>query len=138
MDTQSALNNAILLGELMAAMMVVDSIVSNLSYGTDSKSWTSIAVAMFIMVQALKSLSNAEGDIDKAVDTMRGLMGALAGMNAFMEYTATKFKSSAGAKSLIAISASLYLAVLSIKKLAKMNPDEMRKGLGVYSLPAQK
>lgn len=130
MDTQSALNNAILLGELMAAMMVVDSIVSNLSYGTDSKSWTSIAVAMFIMVQALKSLSNAEGDIDKAVDTMRGLMGALAGMNAFMEYTATKFKSSAGAKSLIAISASLYLAVLSIKKLAKMNPDEMRKGLG--------
>lgn len=130
MDAQSALNNAILLGELMAAMMVVDSIVSNLSYGTDSKSWTSIAVAMFIMVQALKSLSNAEGDIDKAVDTMRGLMGALAGMNAFMEYTATKFKSSAGAKSLIAISASLYLAVLSIKKLAKMNPDEMRKGLG--------
>lgn len=130
MDTQSALNNAILLGELMAAMMVVDSIVSNLSYGTDSKSWTSIAVAMLIMVQALKSLSNAEGDIDKAVDTMRGLMGALVGMNAFMEYTATKFKSSSGAKSLIAISASLYLAVLSIKKLAKMNPDEMRKGLG--------
>lgn len=130
MDTQSALNNAILLGELMAAMMVVDSIVSNLSYGTDSKSWTSIAIAMFIMVQALKSLSNAEGDIDKAAATMRVLMGALAAMNAFMDYTATRLKSNVSGKSLIAMAASIYLIVMAMKKIAKMNPDEIRKGLG--------
>lgn len=130
MNLQSALKNALLLGKLMAAMMVVDSIVENLSYGSDGKSWTSIAVSMFIMVQALKSLANAEGDIDKAAATMRVLMGALAGMNAFMDYTATKLESSPSWKSLLAMTASLYLIVMAMKKIAKMNPDEIRKGLG--------
>lgn len=124
--------NAMVLGNLATVLMIVGGVADSLSKGSmgGGKSLKSIAVSVLILTLSLKMLANAKGDIDGATNTMLVLMGALAAMNAVMEFSQSKFKSSAGAKSLIAISASLYLAVLSIKKLAKMNPDEMRKGLG--------
>ena len=124
--------NAMVLGNLATVLMIVGGVADSLSKGSMGcgKSLKSIAVSVLILTLSLKMLANAKGDIDGATNTMLVLMGALAAMNAVMEFSQSKFKSSAGAKSLIAISASLYLAVLSIKKLAKMNPDEMRKGLG--------
>lgn len=124
--------NAMVLGNLATVLMIVGGVADSLSKGSmgGGKSLKSIAVSVLILTLSLKMLANAKGDIDGATNTMLVLMGALAAMNAVMDFSQSKFKSSAGAKSLIAISASLYLAVLSIKKLAKMNPDEMRKGLG--------
>lgn len=124
--------NAMVLGNLATVLMIVGGVADSLSKGSmgGGKSLKSIAVSVLILTLSLKMLANAKGDIDGATNTMLVLMGALAAMNAVMEFSQSKFKSSAGAKSLIAISASLYLAVLSIKKLAKMNPDEIRKGLG--------
>lgn len=123
--------NAMVLGNLATVLMIVGGVADSLSKGSmgGGKSLKSIAVSVLILTLSLKMLANAKGDIDGATNTMLVLMGALAAMNAVMEFSQSKFKSSAGAKSLIAISASLYLAVLSIKKLAKMNPDEIRKGL---------
>lgn len=124
--------NAMVLGNLATVLMIVGGVADSLSKGSmgGGKSLKSIAVSVLILTLSLKMLANVKGDIDGATNTMLVLMGALAAMNAVMEFSQSKFKSSAGAKSLIAISASLYLAVLSIKKLAKMNPDEIRKGLG--------
>lgn len=124
--------NAMVLGNLATVLMIVGGVADSLSKGSmgGGKSLKSIAVSVLILTLSLKTLANAKGDIDGATNTMLVLMGALAAMNAVMDFSQSKFKSSAGAKSLIAISASLYLAVLSIKKLAKMNPDEIRKGLG--------
>lgn len=124
--------NAMVLGNLATVLMIVGGVADSLSKGSmgGGKSLKSIAVSVLILTLSLKMLANAKGDIDGATNTMLVLMGALAAMNAVMDFSQSKFKSSAGAKSLIAISASLYLAVLSIKKLAKMNPDEIRKGLG--------
>lgn len=124
--------NAMVLGNLATVLMIVGGVADSLSKGSmgGGKSLKTIAVSVLILTLSLKMLANAKGDIDGATNTMLVLMGALAAMNAVMDFSQSKFKSSAGAKSLIAISASLYLAVLSIKKLAKMNPDEIRKGLG--------
>lgn len=131
-DSETLVYNAMVLGTLASVLMIVGGVADSLSKGSmgGGKSLKSIAVSVLILTLSLKMLANAKGDIDGATNTMLVLMGALAAMNAVMEFSQSKFKSSAGAKSLIAISASLYLAVLSIKKLAKMNPDEMRKGLG--------
>lgn len=133
MDLQTTMNNAVLLAELAGALMLFGSIAGGISKGPladNGKVFKSIATSMLILTVSLKMLANAKGDLDGATSTLLVLMGALTAMNAAMEFSRSKFKSNAGAKSLLAITASLYLAVLSIKKLAKMNPDEMRKGLG--------
>lgn len=131
-DRDNLVYNAMVLGNLATVLMIVGGVADSLSKGSmgGGKSLKSIAASVLILTISLKMLTNAKGDIDGATNTILVLMGALAAMNAVMEFSQSKFKSNAGAKSLIAISASLYLAVLSIKKLAKMNPDEMRKGLG--------
>lgn len=131
-DRDNLVYNAMVLGNLATVLMIVGGVADSLSKGSlgGGKSLKSIAASVLILTISLKMLANAKGDIDGATNTILILMGALAAMNAVMEFSQSKFKSNAGAKSLIAISASLYLAVLSIKKLAKMNPDEMRKGLG--------
>lgn len=131
-DRDNLVYNAMVLGNLATVLMIVGGVADSLSKGSlgGGKSLKSIAASVLILTISLKMLANAKGDIDGATNTILVLMGALAAMNAVMEFSQSKFKSNAGAKSLIAISASLYLAVLSIKKLAKMNPDEMRKGLG--------
>lgn len=131
-DRDNLVYNAMVLGNLATVLMMVGGVADSLSKGSmgGGKSLKSIAASVLILTISLKMLANAKGDIDGATNTILVLMGALAAMNAVMEFSQSKFKSNAGAKSLIAISASLYLAVLSIKKLAKMNPDEMRKGLG--------
>lgn len=131
-DRDNLVYNAMVLGNLATVLMIVGGVADGLSKGSmgGGKSLKSIAASVLILTISLKMLANAKGDIDGATNTILVLMGALAAMNAVMEFSQSKFKSNAGAKSLIAISASLYLAVLSIKKLAKMNPDEMRKGLG--------
>ena len=131
-DRDNLVYNAMVLGNLATVLMIVGGVADSLSKGSmgGGKSLKSIAASVLILTISLKMLANAKGDIDGATNTILVLMGALAAMNAVMEFSQSKFKSNAGAKSLIAISASLYLAVLSIKKLAKMNPDEIRKGLG--------
>ena len=131
-DRDNLVYNAMVLGNLATVLMIVGGVADSLSKGSlgGGKSLKSIAASVLILTISLKMLANAKGDIDGATNTILILIGALAAMNAVMEFSQSKFKSNAGAKSLIAISASLYLAVLSIKKLAKMNPDEMRKGLG--------
>ena len=47
-----------------------------------------------------------------------------------MKWSSSKFSSGISGKPILAMAASLYLIVIAMKKLAKMNPDEIRKGLG--------
>ena len=131
-DSETLVYNAMVLGNLASVLMIVGGAVGRLSNGSlgSGKTCLAVAASILILVQALKSLANAKGDIDGATSTMMVLMGALVAMNAAMEFTKSKFKSDAGGKSLLSIAASLYLVVLAMKKLAKMNPDEIRKGLG--------
>lgn len=131
-DSETLVYNAMVLGNLASVLMVVGGAVGRLSNGSlgSGKTCLAVAASILILVQALKSLANAKGDIDGATSTMMVLMGALVAMNAAMEFTKSKFKSNAGGKSLLSMAASLYLVVLAMKKLAKMNPDEIRKGLG--------
>lgn len=130
-DSETLVYNAMVLGTLASVLMVVGGSVEKMANGPlgGGKTCLAVAASILILVQALKSLTNAKGDIDGATSTMLVLMGALVVMNAAMEFTQSKFKSNVGGKSLLAMASSLYLIVMAMKKLAKMNPDEIRKGL---------
>lgn len=131
-DSETLVYNAMVLGTLASVLMVVGGSVEKMANGPlgGGKTCLAVAASVLILVQALKSLANAKGDIDGATNTMMVLMGALVAMNTVMEFTQSKFKSNVDGKSLLAMAASLYLIVMAMKKLAKMNPDEIRKGLG--------
>lgn len=131
-DSETLVYNAMVLGTLASVLMVVGGSVEKMANGPlgGGKTCLAVAASVLILVQALKSLANAKGDIDGATNTMMVLMGALVVMNAVMEFTQSKFKSNVDGKSLLAMAASLYLIVIAMKKIAKMNPDEIRKGLG--------
>lgn len=131
-DSETLVYNAMVLGTLASVLMVVGGSVEKMANGPlgGGKTCLAVAASVLILVQALKSLSNAKGDIDGATNTMTVLMGALVAMNAAMEFTQSKFKSNVDGKTLLAMAASLYLIVMAMKKIAKMNPDEIRKGLG--------
>lgn len=131
-DSETLVYNAMVLGTLASVLMVVGGSVEKMANGPlgGGKTCLAVAASVLILVQALKSLANAKGDIDGATNTMMVLMGALVAMNAVMEFTQSKFKSNVDGKSLLAMAASLYLIVIAMKKIAKMNPDEIRKGLG--------
>ena len=131
-DSETLVYNAMVLGTLASVLMVVGGSVEKMANGPlgGGKTCLAVAASLLILVQALKSLSNAKGDIDGATNTMLILMGALIAMNTAMEFTQSKFKSNVSGKSLLAMAASLYLIVAAMKKIAKMNPDEIRKGLG--------
>lgn len=131
-DSETLVYNAMVLGTLASVLMVVGGSVEKMANGPlgGGKTCLAVAASVLILVQALKSLANAKGDIDGATNTMMALMGALVAMNAVMEFTQSKFKSNVDGKSLLAMAASLYLIVIAMKKIAKMNPDEIRKGLG--------
>lgn len=131
-DSETLVYNAMVLGTLTSVLMVVGGSVEKMANGPlgGGKTCLAVAASVLILVQALKSLANAKGDIDGATNTMMVLMGALVAMNAVMEFTQSKFKSNVDGKSLLAMAASLYLIVTAMKKIAKMNPDEIRKGLG--------
>lgn len=132
--------NAMVLGNLATVLMIVGGVADSLSKSSmgGGKSLKSIAVSVLILTLSLKMLANAKGDIDGATSTLMILMGAMAAMYAVMQWSSGKFKSNASAKGLLAMAASLYLVVLSMKKLAKMNPDEIRKGLsgiaGIFTI----
>lgn len=132
--------NAMVLGNLATVLMIVGGVADSLSKGSmgGGKSLKSIAVSVLILTLSLKMLANAKGDIDGATSTLMILMGAMAAIYAIMQWSSGKFKSDASAKGLLAIAASLYMVVLSMKKLAKMNPDEIRKGLsgiaGIFTI----
>lgn len=133
MDIDAAKHNAVLIGMLAGILLGISSLLSDLSKGpltNGGKTFLAMSVSILILVQALKSLATAKGDIDGALGTLAGLMAAMTVMSIFMQWSSGKFKSNASTKGLLAIAASLYLVVLSMKKLAKMNPDEIRKGLG--------
>lgn len=133
MDIDAAKHNAVLIGMLAGVLLGISSLLSDLSKGpltNGGKTFLAMSVSIIILVQALKSLATAKGDIDGALGTLAGLMAAMTVMSIFMQWSSGKFKSDASAKGLLAMAASLYLVVLSMKKLAKMNPDEIRKGLG--------
>ena len=131
-DSETLVYNAMVLGTLASVLMVVGGSVEKMANGPlgGGKTCLAVAASVLILVQALKSLANAKGDIDGATNTMMVLMGALVAMNAVMEFIQSKFKSNVDGKSLLAMAASLYLIVIAMKKIAKMNPDEIRKGLG--------
>lgn len=131
-DSETLVYNAMVLGTLASVLMVVGGSVEKMANGPlgGGKTCLAVAASVLILVQALKSLANAKGDIDGATNTMMVLMGALVAMNAVMEFTKSKFKSNVDGKSLLAMAASLYLIVMAMKKIANMNPDEIRKGLG--------
>ena len=131
-DSETLVYNAMVLGTLASVLMVVGGSVEKMANGPlgGGKTCLAVAASILILVQALKSLANAKGDIDGATSTMLVLMGALVVMNAAMEFTQSKFKSNVDGKTLLAMAASLYLIVMAMKKIAKMNPDEIRKGLG--------
>ncbi len=132
--------NAMVLGNLATVLMIVGGVADSLSKSSmgGGKSLKSIAVSVLILTLSLKMLANAKGDIDGATSTLMILMGAMAAMYAVMQWSSGKFKSNASAKGLLAMAASLYLVVLSMKKLVKMNPDEIRKGLsgiaGIFTI----
>lgn len=131
-DSETLVYNAMVLGTLASVLMVVGGSVEKMANGPlgGGKTCLAVAASVLILVQALKDLANAKGDIDGATNTMMVLMGALVAMNAAMEFTQSKFKSNVDGKTLLAMAASLYLIVMAMKKIAKMNPDEIRKGLG--------
>ena len=131
-DSETLVYNAMVLGTLASVLIVVGGSVEKMANGPlgGGKTCLAVAASVLILVQALKDLANAKGDIDGATNTMMVLMGALVAMNAAMEFTQSKFKSNVDGKTLLAMAASLYLIVMAMKKLAKMNPDEIRKGLG--------
>lgn len=131
-DLETLVYNAMVLGTLASVLMVVGGSVEKMANGPlgGGKTCLAVAASVLILVQALKNLANAKGDIDGATNTMMVLMGALVAMNAAMEFTQSKFKSNVDGKTLLAMAASLYLIVMAMKKIAKMNPDEIRKGLG--------
>lgn len=130
-DSETLVYNAMVLGTLASVLMVVGGSVEKMANGPlgGGKTCLAVAASVLILVQALKNLANAKGDIDGATNTMMVLMGALVAMNAAMEFTQSKFKSNVDGKTLLAMAASLYLIVMAMKKIAKMNPDEIRKGL---------
>lgn len=141
MDITAATQNAILIGTLAVVLLGVSTALGTLKNGplaSGGKTFLAISASILILVQALKSLATAKGDIDGATSTLMILMGAMAAIYAIMQWSSGKFKSDASAKGLLAIVASLYLVVLSMKKLAKMNPDEIRKGLsgiaGIFTI----
>lgn len=141
MDITAATQNAILIGTLAVVLLGVSTALGTLKNGplaSGGKTFLAISASILILVQALKSLATAKGDIDGATSTLIILMGAMAAMYAVMQWSSGKFKSNASAKGLLAMAASLYLVVLSMKKLAKMNPDEIRKGLsgiaGIFTI----
>lgn len=131
-DSETLVYNAMVLGTLASVLMVVGGSVEKMANGPlgGGKTCLAVAASVLILVQALKNLANAKGDIDGATNTMMVLMGALVAMNAAMEFTQSKFKSNVDGKTLLAMAASLYLIAIAMKKIAKMNPDEIRKGLG--------
>ena len=141
MDITAATQNAILIGTLAVVLLGVSTALGTLKNGplaSGGKTFLAISASILILVQALKSLATAKGDIDGATSTLIILMGAMAAMYAVMQWSSGKFKSNASAKGLLAMAASLYLVVLSMTKLAKMNPDEIRKGLsgiaGIFTI----
>lgn len=141
MDITAATQNAILIGTLAVVLLGVSTALGTLKNGplaSGGKTFLAISASILILVQALKSLATAKGDIDGATSTLIILMGAMAAMYVVMQWSSGKFKSNASAKGLLAMAASLYLVVLSMKKLAKMNPDEIRKGLsgiaGIFTI----
>lgn len=141
MDITAATQNAILIGTLAVVLLGVSTALGTLKNGplaSGGKTFLAISASILILVQALKSLATAKGDIDGATSTLIILMRAMAAMYVVMQWSSGKFKSNASAKGLLAMAASLYLVVLSMTKLAKMNPDEIRKGLsgiaGIFTI----
>lgn len=133
MDLQTSINNAILLSVLAGGLALACAAMTDISGGplTDNgKVFNSIAKSLLIMSVALRLLANEKGDIDGATNTLIVLMGTLTLMDFVMKWSSSKFSSGISGKPILAMAASLYLIVMAMKKLAKMNPDEIRKGLG--------
>ena len=131
MDLRTSINNAILLSVLAGGLACAA--MTDISGGplTDNgKVFNRIAKSLLIMSVALRLLANEKGDINGATDTLIVLMGTLTLMDTVMKWSSSKFNSGINGKPLLAMAASLYLIVMAMKKLAKMNPDEIRKGLG--------
>lgn len=133
MDLRTSINNAILLSVLAGGLALACAAMTDISGGplTDNgKVFNSIAKSLLIMSVALRLLANEKGDIDGATNTLIVLMGTLTLMDFVMKWSSSKFSSGISGKPILAMAASLYLIVIAMKKLAKMNPDEIRKGLG--------
>ena len=133
MDLRTSINNAILLSVLAGGLALACAAMTDISGGplTDNgKVFNRIAKSLLIMSVALRLLANEKGDIDGATNTLIVLMGTLTLMDFVMKWSSSKFSSGISGKPILAMAASLYLIVMAMKKLAKMNPDEIRKGLG--------
>lgn len=133
MDLRTSINNAILLSVLAGGLALACAAMTDISGGplTDNgKVFNSIAKSLLIMSVALRLLANEKGDIDGATNTLIVLIGTLTLMDSVMKWSSSKFSSGISGKPILAMAASLYLIVIAMKKLAKMNPDEIRKGLG--------
>lgn len=133
MDLRTSINNAILLSVLAGGLALACAAMTDISGGplTDNgKVFNSIAKSLLIMSVALRLLANEKGDIDGATNTLIVLIGTLTLMDSVMKWSSSKFSSGISGKPILAMAASLYLIVIAMKKIAKMNPDEVRKGLG--------
>lgn len=133
MDLRTSINNAILLSVLAGGLALACAAMTDISGGplTDNgKVFNSIAKSLLIMSVALRLLANEKGDIDGATNTLIVLIGTLTLMDSVMKWSSSKFSSGISGKPILAMAASLYLIVIAMKKIAKMNPDEIRKGLG--------
>ena len=133
MDLRTSINNAILLSVLAGGLALACAAMTDISGGplTDNgKVFNSIAKSLLIMSVALRLLANEKGDIDGATNTLIVLIGILTLMDSVMKWSSSKFSSGISGKPILAMAASLYLIVIAMKKIAKMNPDEVRKGLG--------
>lgn len=133
MDLRTSINNAILLSVLAGGLALACAAMTDISGGplTDNgKVFNRIAKSLLIMSVALRLLANEKGDIDGATNTLIVLIGTLTLMDSVMKWSSSKFSSGISGKPILAMAASLYLIVMAMKKIANMNPDEIRKGLG--------
>lgn len=133
MDLRTSINNAILLSVLAGGLALACAAMTDISGGplTDNgKVFNRIAKSLLIMSVALRLLANEKGDIDGATNTLIVLIGTLTLMDSVMKWSSSKFSSGISGKPILAMAASLYLIVIAMKKIAKMNPDEIHKGLG--------
>lgn len=133
MDLRTSINNAILLSVLAGGLALACAAMTDISGGplTDNgKVFNRIAKSLLIMSVALRLLANEKGDIDGATNTLIVLIGILTLMDSVMKWSSSKFSSGISGKPILAMAASLYLIVMAMKKIANMNPDEIRKGLG--------
>ena len=89
-DSETLVYNAMVLGTLASFLMVVGGSVEKMANGPlgGGKTCLAVAASVLILVQALKNLANAKGDIDGATNRLMSV-GALLGISSKKYNTAT-------------------------------------------------